>query len=333
MATPVSEHESTDTAPEPGSDDAVPRRAWGWLWDRLGWLRRWSGRQLWPILWANLVMETVIIVTGGLVRVTGSGLGCPTWPQCVEGSLVPTAAQSEGVHKFIEFGNRTLTGVLGVLALLAVIAVLERFPQRPRMRWSAWALLGGVLSQAVVGGITVRTGLNPFIVAFHFLCSILMVAICVILLRGARDEHDGPGEALVPPLVRRLGWLTSGLGAVVITLGAVVTGSGPHSGDAATPARTGFDPRFVSWMHADAVMLFAGLVVAMVVATMLVGQTKRPAASWRFVLLVVIMQGFIGYLQYFTALPAVLVLLHMLGSAVLTIALTAGMLSLRHNPV
>lgn len=286
-----------------------------------------------PILWANLIAETAIIVTGGLVRLTGSGLGCPTWPQCVDGSLTPTVTQEQGYHKYIEFGNRTLTGVLGVLAVLAVVAVFAAYRHRRRMIWLSLGLVGGVVSQAVVGGITVRTGLNPWIVAFHFLCSIVMVAMCVMLLRGDEDTDDGPGALLVPALVHRLGWLTALVGAAVIVLGAVVTGSGPHSGDAKTPARTGFDPRFVSWMHADAVMLFCGLVIAMLVATILTGESARVAAAWRMVLLVTVLQGVIGYTQYFTALPWLLVLLHMLGAALLTIALTAGLLALRRNPI
>ncbi len=322
-------------SPEPGTaspNAPQPPRPAG----RLGGIRQWLGAHVVGILWANLIAEAAIIVTGGLVRLTGSGLGCPTWPQCVDGSLTPTVTQEQGYHKYIEFGNRTLTGVLGVLAVLALLAVVAAYPRRKRMIWLAAGLVGGVLSQAVVGGITVRTGLNPWIVAFHFLCSILMVAMCVMLLRGARDGADGadgPGEALVPSVVEKLGWATAALGAVVIVLGTIVTGSGPHSGDAKTPARTGFDPRLVSWIHADTVMVFLGLVIAMMVAVKLAGSTTTGFAAWRAVLLISLAQGAIGYAQYFLALPWLLVLLHMLGSTLLTIALTYAVTTMRRNPI
>ncbi|MGV1007344.1 MAG: COX15/CtaA family protein [Dermatophilaceae bacterium] len=286
-----------------------------------------------PILLANLVGEIVIVVTGGVVRLTGSGLGCPTWPECTVGSVVPVSEQVEGFHKWIEFGNRTLTGVVGILALLSLWAVVTHLPKRRPLHWLGWAMVGGVVAQALVGGITVRTGLNPATVAFHFLLSMAMVALATALVRGAEDELPAPRMPVVPRLVVRLGWVTAAVAAVVLVLGTLVTGSGPHSGDAVTPARTGFDPRYVSWMHADAVMLFLGLVVAMVVAVQLAGDAQRARTTWRTVLVVALAQGLIGYTQFFTGLPEVLVALHMLGAALLTVAVTAGVLNLYRNPV
>lgn len=126
------------------------------------------------LLLINLVVEVGIVLTGGLVRLTGSGLGCPTWPQCVPGSYVPTIEQAEGFHKFIEFGNRTLTGVVGIAALVLLIALYLGARDRPELIRGTWVVLGGVAAQAIVGGITVLTGLNPWIVGFHFLCSMVL---------------------------------------------------------------------------------------------------------------------------------------------------------------
>lgn len=301
-------------------------------------LRAVPNRFVRPILLANLLGEVTIVVTGGVVRLTGSGLGCPTWPECVPGSFTPVEEQAEGFHKVVEFGNRTLTGVVGLLALAALWAVWTRYPGRRRLHLLAGGVLAGVLVQAVVGGITVRTGLNPVTVAFHFLVSMVLVALSTMLVAGVHgrqgdDEADGPGAVLVPALVHRVALGTAAVGGLVLVLGTLVTGSGPHSGDADEPARFGFDPRFVSWMHADAVMLFAGLVIATGLALHVAASPARTRVLWRTVLLVTLAQGLIGYVQYFTQLPEVLVAVHMLGACLLVVALTAAVLSLRDRPV
>jgi cytochrome c oxidase assembly protein subunit 15 len=305
------------TAPAPTPVDASPNP----------WLRR--------ILLTNVVLEVGIVVTGGLVRLTGSGLGCPTWPECVPGSFTPVAHQPQGIHKYIEYGNRTLTGVVGIAALLVIVAVWLWTPGRRGWRPGRPALfrlsflpLLGVVAQAVLGGITVLTGLNPATVAAHFLLSMVVVAISTLLLVRA-----GEGDAAPTPVVRRevgvLARVTVALGAVVLALGTVVTGSGPHSGDAAHPTRFGFDPRSVSWLHADAVMLFTGLVVAMLVAVRLVDAPARTRRAWTWVLGVTLAQGVVGYVQYFTGLPEAVVAAHMLGASLLVVTLTRGLLSLR----
>ncbi|GMA84993.1 hypothetical protein GCM10025868_02430 [Angustibacter aerolatus] len=200
------------------------------------------------VLVANLVAQVAIVVTGGLVRLTGSGLGCPTWPQCVPGSYTPVVQQPQGIHKYIEFGNRTLTGAIGLIALAALVAVvvLVRRDRRPRRLVVLGAVpLLGVVVQAVLGGITVLTHLNPFTVAAHFLVSSAMVAASVVLLHRV-GEGDAAPSAVVHRDVRRLVGALAALTAVVVVLGTVVTGSGPHSGDADQPARFGLDPRSVS---------------------------------------------------------------------------------------
>ena len=284
---------------------------------------------LWRVLLVNLILEIGIVVTGGLVRLTGSGLGCPTWPQCVPGSFIPVPHQEQGFHKLIEFGNRTLTSVVGIAALLVIVAIWRWAPiRRPLRRISVLPLLG-VLLQAVLGGITVLTGLNPALVAAHFLASMVLVSLSAYLLYRVGEGDDVP-VALVRPEIRSVAWVTAGLGAVVLILGTVVTGSGPHSGDAATP-RFGFDPRTISWLHADTVMLFAGLVVAVLLAVHLTASDPRPRKVWHAVLGVTVLQGLIGYAQYLTGLPEALVLVHMLGASLLTVSLTYGVLSLRRR--
>jgi cytochrome c oxidase assembly protein subunit 15 len=277
---------------------------------------------------ANLVVEVLIVVTGGLVRLTGSGLGCPTWPQCVPGSYIPVAHQAQGWHRYVEFGNRTLTSVVSIAAIATVYAVWRWAARRRDLMVPAWVVLGGVVTQAILGGITVRTGLSPVTVAAHFLVSMCLVAASAYLVFRS-PEPPGPRALVVPVLVERLGWAACAVAAVVLALGTVVTGSGPHSGDANAPARFGFDPRSVSWLHADTVMLFLGLALAVWLAARLTAASSAPARAWVGVLAVTLLQGVVGYTQYFTGLPWGVVLAHMLLACLLVVALTRGMVRLR----
>lgn len=285
-----------------------------------------------PALVANVVAQVGIVITGGLVRLTGSGLGCPTWPQCAPGSYTPSVEQAEGYHKYIEFGNRLLTFVLTVIAIACVYAAVKHLRRR-HLTVAAWLVLGGVALQAGIGGITVLTSLHPITVSVHFLVSAALIAAASYLW-FARHEPRAPRFLLVPPVVGRLAWVTAAVGALVLTLGTVVTGSGPHSGDAAAPARYGLDPRQVSWLHADAVMLFIGLVIGMWVAVHLVSR-RGPAVdrdvpgAWRDVFLVTMAQGLVGYVQYFSGLPEVLVLAHMAGASALVVVLTRALVTMR----
>lgn len=279
------------------------------------------------ILLANLIGEITIIVTGGLVRVTASGLGCPTWPHCVPGSFTPVAHQEEGIHKIIEFGNRTITFILIVLAVAALCAVVWHNNRR-HLRRAAYLVLAGVPIQALIGGIIVLLHLHPVWVSLHFLVSIVMVAASAYLY-VARDEPDGPINRLGPALVRWLAWATCGVAAVVMILGTIVTGSGPHSGDDTRPSRLAIDPRSVSWLHADVVMLFVGLVVAVIVAVHLVSELRPARRAWLGVAGVTVAQATLGYVQYALAIPAGLVIVHMLLAALLAVALTTGMVRLR----
>ncbi|MFI0431526.1 MAG: heme A synthase [Candidatus Nanopelagicales bacterium] len=292
-----------------------------------------SPRWLTGIFLANLVAQTAIVLTGGLVRVTGSGLGCPTWPQCTEGSLVPTATQTEAWHKYVEFGNRTLTGVLGLLALAAIVGAIV-WQRRSGVRrrpivWLATIPLVGTVAQAVLGGITVLTGLNPVTVALHFLLSAVIIAGIVVLVWRSREPGDTPVTRLGPTAVRILARVLVAVGFLVLILGTIVTGSGPHSGDADAASRFGFDVRVVSWLHADAVLLFIGLTIGLLVALSVTDAPRGSVRAVWWVFGISMVQGVIGYTQYFTGVPWLLVALHMLAACLLWIALVRVPLTLR----
>lgn len=282
---------------------------------------------------ANLVAQTAIVLTGAIVRLTGSGLGCPTWPECVEGSVVPTSAQVESWHKYVEFGNRLLTFVLVALAIAALVAAIV--DRRARARRGIVALatipLLGTVAQAILGGITVLTGLAPEIVAAHFLLSMVIIAGCVQLVARSHDRQV-PGQQMAVCVPRTVWWLILGLvlvTAVVIVLGVAVTGTGPHSGDTGANARLPLDPRVISWIHADFVFAFLGLSVGVIAALHLV-RAPRVARSlaWTCLLLAVV-QGTVGYTQYFTGLPILLVAIHVLLACLLWVAVLFLPMSVR----
>ncbi|GGB96569.1 protein required for cytochrome oxidase assembly [Cellulomonas carbonis] len=286
----------------------------------------------WPhrLLWANLVAQVGIVVTGGAVRLTGSGLGCSTWPQCEPGQFAPVLHEATSLHPYIEFGNRTLTGVLGVLALLTAVVVWRR-PGRSRgFRVLGLVPLVGVAVQAVVGGLTVLVDLHPAWVGSHFAISMLLVAASMALVVRHR-EGDGVPEPLVDARTTLLSRALVPLGAAVVLLGVVTTGAGPHSGDAEVGYRFALDPALVARGHAASVWLFVAGVVALVVLTRPAATHERPRRAARVLLAVTLAQGAVGYVQYFTGLPELLVGVHMLGAAVLVAAQTAQVLSLRRR--
>jgi cytochrome c oxidase assembly protein subunit 15 len=279
--------------------------------------------------WASLVANTTIVLTGGGVRLTASGLGCPTWPSCTEESLVPTP--EHGIHGVIEYSNRILTFALVAVALGTLVAAYRHLPPRRDIRRLAVALFLGIPAQAVVGGITVLTQLNPWTVMLHFLISMVLVGLATVLIRRT-SEGDFPPRLLVHPALQRLGLGLLGAVAVVLYLGTVVTGSGPHAGDLAAK-RTGLDPETVSQLHADAVFLLVGLSVALAVALAATG-APRPVRNAAYVLIAVeLAQGAIGFVQYFTGLPIVLVGAHMLGASLIVIATMRLLLAMRDRGV
>ena len=283
--------------------------------DRVTAVRRWA--------WATLVANIGLVVTGGAVRLTGSGLGCPTWPRCTEESFTPHGAM--GVHEAIEFGNRMLTFVLVAIAVGTFVAAL-RSGRRDLTRLAVVLALG-IPAQAVIGGITVLTDLNPWVVSLHLMCSLAIIALAVLLIRRV----DRPATPPVRDSATMLAWTTYAVAWVVLYVGTVVTGSGPHAGDADSP-RNGLDPLQVSQLHADVVFLLLGLSVGLWLV--LRGQPAATAAARAAlaVLVVEVAQGVIGFVQYFTDLPELLVGLHMLGAALLTAALTHAVLETRERP-
>jgi cytochrome c oxidase assembly protein subunit 15 len=281
-------------------------------------LHRFAGvrRLAWPLAVANLVANIGIVVTGGAVRLTDSGLGCPTWPRCTEQSYVPHGEL--GVHGAIEFGNRMLTWVLAAVAIATFLALWRS--ERARATRLAAIIAVGVPAQGVVGGITVLTDLNPWIVSLHLLLSMAMIGVCVLLL----DELRGPARGATGRL-RRMAWLVLGTTWIVLYLGTVVTGSGPHSGDLES-RRTGLDPQLMSHVHAAAVYALLAVTFGLVLVAQRQGATLvRNAAG--VLLALELAQGLLGFVQYFTDLPEILVGIHMLGAALISAAVTWTFLS------
>ena len=274
------------------------------------WLRR--------LAWATLVANIGIVITGGAVRLTGSGLGCPTWPRCTEASYTPHGELD--YHSAIEFGNRMLTFVLVAVAI-ATLVVGWRSGRRD-VRAMVVVLAAGIPAQAVIGGFTVLTDLNPWVVSFHLLCSLALVGLAVRLLLSV----DAPLPPAHDDNVTRLAWATFAAAWVVLYLGTVVTGSGPHAGDEDS-VRNGLDPRTASQLHADLVFLFVGLTVGLVFALLAAGRPIRAVAT---LLGVELAQGTVGFVQYATDLPVVLVGLHLLGAALVSACVTWALLEVRH---
>jgi len=338
------------------------------------------GRWLRLAAWLSFVAEVVIIGTGGAVRLTGSGLGCSEWPLCTPESLVPT--EELGIHGVIEFGNRTLTGVVGVLALTvlvltflhvrarrglrltvrfavggivagiaaavvagafsapvfvvfssvvlvaviaAAIATVPTVAERRDLLVLAWIVVAGVVAQALVGGITVLTGLNPFIVGFHYVSSVVLVAVTAAYLVRAYDV-PGPRELAVPGWFALLTHVTTVALAVTLAFGVLTTANGPHSGDA-NVIRTGFDASVLAHVHAIPGYVLGGLLVLLVGAGALL---RLPTLRWSLALLAVIAaQIAVGVYQAREGLPPLAVGVHMVLAALAAAAMTVIVLRLK----
>lgn len=259
-----------------------------------------------------VITQSAIVITGALVRLTGSGLGCSTWPECTPGSYTPTPDQPEApLHAWIEFGNRLLTFVLFLNALVLLISILRN--RRELFGLGAIQILG-ILAQAVLGGITVLTGLNPATVAGHFILSIILIAAALSLRQ--RIYRHSPTNLITSKLTRTLARILVILTFLVLVAGTIVTGSGPHAGDF-TAERFPLDARTVSWIHADLVIALLGIAIALLISIK-VGESGAARALLekriKVFLLASVLQGAIGYTQYFTGLPELLVAFHILGS-------------------
>ena len=267
--------------------------------------------------WAAVIANAVITLTGGLVRLTGSGLGCPTWPRCTDNSFVPHRAL--GTHGVIEFSNRMLTYVLIAVVVATYVAVRRWIHSTTQMRRLALVIALGVPLQAVVGGISVLTDLNPWIVSLHLIISMVMIATSMLLVFRVRGIAPG---GVIRAQTGRVISMYVVLWAVVY-LGTVVTGGGPHAGDASAP-RNGLNPHVMSHVHAAAVYVLVALTV------MLCWELRRVPAL-RLALLMLAMefaQATIGFVQYFTNLPVALVAAHLVGAAALVATGTRLMLEI-----
>ncbi|MEV0647091.1 COX15/CtaA family protein [Phytomonospora sp. NPDC050363] len=272
------------------------------------WVRR--------IALINIIANVAIVITGGAVRLTGSGLGCPSWPNCSPDSFHTTAAL--GINGAIEWGNRLFGVVVGFIAVVGLFAAWRRRPRRTSLVKMAALLLVAILAQGGIGAMTVITGLNPWSVSLHFLVSVGALAVAVAFWVRS-GEPDGPVRVIVPRPVRLLAWAIIAAALATVAIGTMVTGSGPHAGDPETP-RLDLDGHLITQLHADAAFLLIGLTAAMLLTLKAV---KAPPVTMRaawWLAGVLLAQGAIGYVQYFTNLPAILVGAHMLGASVLWIA-------------
>lgn len=294
-------------------------------------MRNWaifSPKRLRLYAWASLVSEILIVVTGGAVRLTASGLGCPTWPKCTDTSF--TTVPEMGIHGIIEFGNRTLTGVLLVIALLTLIAAWRQpKPTRPLVLTPSIALVLLIAAQAILGGITVLTGLNPWIVGAHFVLSGIMISIATVLVwRSVRPVHEA-----IPSSVFSLSWPIAIFAWISVIVGVLVTGAGPHSGDVEA-GRNGLDLEL--WQHLHSYPAYVFLLLALISAAVLIQQDLAAKKNWRLqtkiaaiLVLVALGQAIVGVLQSRLGVPAGLVALHMLGASLLISLANFHWLSIR----
>jgi heme a synthase len=287
------------------------------MWDRVPVP---SDRTLRRLAAASLVSQISIVVTGGAVRLTGSGLGCPEVPRCTEDSLIPTPEL--GIHGLIEFGNRLLTFVLGTIALamlLATVRTLRSDSPRRDLIVPSVTLVLGIPAQAAIGMATVRTLLNPWIVMLHFMCSAALIAVATILVRRAQRPSGAIPAEIGSPWLRRLATVMLAAAFGTVYLGTVVTGTGPHAGDRESP-RTGLELESVAQLHVHAVCLLLGLSIGLFFAARAVGSPGRAARTAAILIGVELAQGAVGVVQYLLDLPVLLVGLHMLGAALLIAA-------------
>ncbi len=271
---------------------------------------------------ANLAAQIGIMVTGVTVRVTGSGLGCPEFPQCFPGSMIPVSnAEVAPLHQWVEFGNRLLTFVLVAIAGLLLLAALGTRPRRRRLTRLAVVMPVGIVAQALIGGATVLTDLAWGGVSLHFMVSALLVWLSVALVR-ATDEGEGPARPVVPGAVRGLIGVSSAVLAALLVAGTLVTAAGPHAGDADTP-RLGLGVQATAQVHTELLFGYLGLLIGLGFALHAVAAPLALVRRFRVLLVVVLAQGLVGGVQYLLDVPEALVVLHVLGAGLVTAAAAA----------
>jgi heme a synthase len=283
---------------------------------------------------AVVLTQGGIAVTGAIVRVTASGLGCPTWPQCFPGSFVPVpVAEVPVIHQAVEFGNRMITFLVVLTAALAVLAV-TRARRRPEVLGYAWLMPASTVAQAVIGGITVLTGLLWWTVAIHLLVSMSMVWLAVLFFVKVGQPDTGTPTELVPKPLRWLTVLTGAVLAAVLVAGTLVTGAGPHAGDksAAAPVqRLQVEITTLVHLHSSLLVAYLSLVVALGFALLAVHAPRAVLVRLYVLLALVCAQGLVGTVQFLTGVPAALVAVHVAGAAACTAATAALWASMRER--
>ncbi|WP_249354122.1 COX15/CtaA family protein [Microbacterium sp. 2FI] len=275
--------------------------------------------------WATLVVQIGIVGTGGLVRLTGSGLGCPTWPQCTADSLVNTPEM--GIHGVIEFGNRMLTFVLVIVAILMFLFVVRMRRERRDLFWLALSIGLYVPLQAIIGGITVLTNLNPYVVGLHYFASVLLVALSAVLVVRVYAT-PGPRVLAVPRWYAVTTHVTSVFVLVTVVVGILVTGSGPHAGDGGA-ARNGLNPEFMQHVHSWPAYITLALTLVLVAGSRRTPPVLRLTLWTGLLLAVEALQIVVGLWQARTGLPIVLVNIHMVLAVMLVAAMTAVVMNLK----
>jgi heme a synthase len=287
------------------------------------WLPRRVDRRIRLLGWLSLIWQIILVGTGGAVRLTGSGLGCPTWPKCTDASLVNTPEM--GFHGIIEFTNRTLTIVLSIVVVIMFLFVLRLRKERPELFWLSFWIGMSIPAQAILGGITVLTGLNPYVVGLHFVVSVVLVVLTAALLVRIYAVQ-GPRTSAVPGWFAIVTYLLSVFVGITVVIGILTTGSGPHPGDTGT-SRNGLDTELMEHLHSLPAYVTAGLTLLLVGASL--GIAVGPVRRWLFWLAAVeIVQIGVGLLQSNTGLPAYLVGLHMVLASILVAVTVAVVMNL-----
>lgn len=290
-------------------------------------LPRLSPRAYRRITLVALLAQVFITVSGAAVRLTGSGLGCSDWPTCEENKIVAPLEY----HAMIEFVNRTVTGFVSVAVILAVLGSLIRTPRRRDLTWLSLGLVAGVIGQIVLGGLTVLFELRPPFVIAHFAVSIVLIWNAFVLHERSKYAQS-PALPVVPRNARILGRVLVVVSALTLFTGTIVTGTGPHGGDE-NVERLSFDITTVARIHSISVWIFLTLTIVTLFVLHRTGAPLGVSRRAKYLVAAIVIQGLIGYIQYFNSVPPGLVIIHIFGSVVVWIAVLAFDLSLIARPL
>ena len=281
---------------------------------------------------ACAVAYGLIIVSGGVVRLTGSGLGCPNWPACYDHQILPAAS----IHPLVEFGNRMVTGFISIVTIATVIAAYRRTERRGDLIALSWALLGGIVAESVWGAVVVYTKLNPYTVMVHFLVAPIFLGIAMVLVERSRRDYSLDSVLLAPRAIVQLSKVQLGLAALVVALGTAVSNAGPHAGNFAgqdVAHRLNIDLRTAMEVHSASATVLIGFVLATVFAVSALGLAREISRISNRLMVVVVLQGIIGVVQYVTHLPTWLVEFHIAGSVFVLIGVLRFHLALNYRPL